>query len=70
MDNRQHDDEMWRDPNNWKFGVIYFNPNDKRTFVLKRNPIFGITLNFANPKSYLFLVIFVFLAVHFPVYPK
>ncbi len=37
------------DPSNWKFGLIYFNKNDKRVIVPKKMRILGWTLNFANP---------------------
>jgi uncharacterized membrane protein len=48
--------EMHKDPDNWKWGFIYFNPRDKRTLVPKRNPFFGLTLNFASPYTGLFLI--------------
>jgi len=35
----------------WKLGVFYFNPDDARLFVPKRQPGFGWTLNHANPWS-------------------
>lgn len=48
--------EKWhKDPNNWKFGLFYYNLEDKRIIVDKKNPNYGSTLNFAQPKSYLFL---------------
>lgn len=34
----------------WKWGVIYYNPNDKRIFLPKRTGL-GITFNFARPIS-------------------
>lgn len=43
--------------NHWKWGLFYFNTKDKRIFVEKRNPNYGITLNFAQPKAYLALII-------------
>lgn len=45
------------DPKNWKYGIFYFNPNDKRLFPPKRNPYMGWTVNFANPKSILLFVV-------------
>jgi uncharacterized membrane protein len=65
------EDEMWRDPNNWKWGIFYFNPNDERLFVPKKIPAFGATLNFANPRSYIlfiplmFFILFVIFAAIF-----
>jgi uncharacterized membrane protein len=68
---QQDEDEMWSDPNNWKWGIFYFNPNDERLFVPKKNPSFGATLNFANPRSYIlfiplmFFILFVIFAAIF-----
>jgi uncharacterized membrane protein len=50
--NRWHDD-----PGNWRWGLIYFNPRDRRIFVLKRNRWMGITLNFARPESHLIMAL-------------
>lgn len=50
--------EKWqKDPNNWIWGIFYFNKQDKRIFVSKKIEWMGTTLNFANPKSFLALVI-------------
>ncbi|MDR3601448.1 MAG: DUF5808 domain-containing protein [Desulfosporosinus sp.] len=38
----------------WKFGVFYFNKEDKALFVQKRWGI-GITVNHANPILYIIL---------------
>ncbi|PBQ32362.1 hypothetical protein CNR22_11465 [Sphingobacteriaceae bacterium] len=43
------ENDMHNDPKNWKWGFIYFNPDDTRIVVLKRNPLFGVTLNFGHP---------------------
>lgn len=49
--------EKWRkDTNNWKFGIFYYNPEDPSIFPPKRIRQMGMTINFANPKSYWFLV--------------
>lgn len=54
--------EKWsKDPNNWIWGIFYFNPEDKRILPPKRIPWMGFTVNFANPKSVLFMVGFTFL---------
>lgn len=41
-------------PENWIWGVIYFNKRDHRFLVAKRNPILGWTFNFAHPISFIF----------------
>lgn len=46
--NRWHND-----PNNWILGLFYYNKSDKRVFLPKKVPYLGVTVNFANPKSYL-----------------
>lgn len=43
---------------NWKWGIFYYNPADKRLFPPKRLPWMGWTVNFANWKS-----VFVFLLI-------
>ncbi|MES2411778.1 MAG: DUF5808 domain-containing protein [Bacteroidota bacterium] len=49
--------ENWHiDSANWKLCGFYYNKKDKRIFLEKRNPMYGITLNFANPKAYLVLL--------------
>jgi uncharacterized membrane protein len=46
--------EKWhQDPDNWKFGIFYYNKEDKRIFPPKRKAQFGWTVNFANPISIL-----------------
>jgi uncharacterized membrane protein len=49
--------ENWhKDQNNWKWGIFYFNKDDKRIFPPKRNKYLGWTVNFANPISIISLV--------------
>ena len=54
MDN-QPDNDTWNrwknDPNNWKWGIFYYNPEDKRLLVLKRHEWMGMTFNFAHPMA-------------------
>lgn len=54
--------EWHDDPGNWKFGVFYFNRQDKRILVPKRIELLGWTINFANPVSILSFV-FIILVV-------
>jgi uncharacterized membrane protein len=49
-------DAWYDDPKNWKLGIFYYNPSDKRIFPPKRMKYFGWTVNFANPLSYLTLL--------------
>ena len=54
----QENDSNWhKDPNNWVYGIFYFNREDKRVFLPKKVESMGITINFANPKSILAVVI-------------
>lgn len=44
--------EKWHnDPKNWKWGSIYYNPEDPRGWVNKRIEWMGWTVNFANKKG-------------------
>lgn len=58
----QETQDQWsNDPKNWKWGVFYYNKEDKRIFPPKRIPWMGWTINFANPKSILaFLIMLLF----------
>jgi uncharacterized membrane protein len=56
-------DNWQKDPSNWKWGMFYYNKNDKRIFPLKRIAAFGWTVNFANPYPILVmlgLIVFIF----------
>jgi len=56
--------EQWhRDPANWRFGIFYFNPADKRIFPPKKLRAFGWTVNFANPLSVLAILGIILLVV-------
>ena len=62
MHSDEEQNNQWRnDPDNWVLGIFYFNKNDKRLLLPKRNPTFGITVNFANPQTYLFIAAFILL---------
>lgn len=51
--------ERWsKDPNNWIWGIFYYNKEDNRLLPPKRIPIMGWTVNFANTKSVLSMIIF------------
>ncbi|MFV0389890.1 MAG: DUF5808 domain-containing protein [Pyrinomonadaceae bacterium] len=44
--------EEWRqNPKNWKWGIFYYNREDKRIFPPKRCKAMGWTINFGNPAS-------------------
>jgi uncharacterized membrane protein len=46
----------------WKGGVLYFNPDDAALFVERRTGI-GYTLNFGNPRSWMFVGIILLLPI-------
>ena len=57
MDEDKETLDAWHDnPSNWKWGVFYFNKEDKRLFPPKRMKYAGWTVNFANPYSILSLL--------------
>ena len=55
-------DDMQIEPKNWKWGIIYYNPSDSRTFVPKSVGI-GWTPNFARPISYVVPIAVILLAI-------
>lgn len=63
--------EKWhRDPNNWKWSMFYYNPEDRRVLVPKRHKWMGWTTNFAyTPSVLLFVIVIVsaILAIYFGV---
>ncbi len=54
---QQTKDAWHADPKNWKLGLFYFNPEDKRILPPKRIKWLGWTINFANPWSVLTLIL-------------
>ncbi len=54
---------MINNPENYKWGIFYYNPTDSRIFVPKRNKWMGWTLNFANPITYLVILCIVAFAM-------
>jgi len=65
--------DAWsEDTKNWKLGLFYYNPQDKRIFPPKRFRYMGWTVNFANPYSYLtfavILMLIIFISKYFPEY--
>jgi len=59
----QQKDRMKMDPDNYKWGIFYFNRNDPHILVPKRNSMMGWTLNFANLWTYVILGVFIVVAV-------
>jgi uncharacterized membrane protein len=51
------------DPNNWKWGLFYYNKADKRIFPPKRIMGMGWTVNFANRKSIIVFLILIGLII-------
>ena len=52
--NRWHND-----PDNWVWGIFYYNPQDPRLFIPKKIKEFGWTTNFANPNSAIVMLILI-----------
>jgi uncharacterized membrane protein len=50
---------MNTNPENYKWGIFYFNRSDYRIIVSKINKRMGWTFNFARPESYLIIAAFV-----------
>jgi uncharacterized membrane protein len=54
---------------NWKLGLFYYNPGDKRIFVPKRYGI-GWTLNFGNIISFVIMGLFLGVVIWFVLFEK
>lgn len=55
--------EWNQNPNNWIWGLFYFNKDDKRIFPPKRTPWMGWTINFANTRSIAVFVLVIALII-------
>jgi uncharacterized membrane protein len=53
MSQHEINHQEWANPENWSDSLIgfYFSKRDSRTFVPKRNPSMGWTLNLAHSKG-------------------
>jgi uncharacterized membrane protein len=61
--------ERWhKDPDNWIWGIFYYNKEDQRLLPPKRIPIMGWTVNFANRNSVLLFVFSMLLIIVFVVF--
>lgn len=49
------------DPKNWKWGLFYYNKQDKRIMPPKKNPAMGYTINFGHKKSVITFLFFMLL---------
>jgi uncharacterized membrane protein len=56
-------DRMRTDPEFYKWGIFYFNPQDSRIVLPKRNPWMGWTMNFANLWSYVIILFIIGIAI-------
>jgi uncharacterized membrane protein len=63
-------DQWHDDPSNWRGGIFYYNKKDKRLFPPKRLRSFGWTVNFANPYSFLTLLVIIILILAIVIYGK
>ena len=65
MPQSEIDDAEWRNASNWHGGWlgVYYSRVDSRSFVPKRNPIMGFTINFARTGGIVFLVVILGFAI-------
>ena len=63
-------DFQHENPENWKWGIFYFNKKDHRMVVPKRNPIMGWTFNFAHPAGYIFLALILLFIIFQSIYSR
>jgi uncharacterized membrane protein len=53
--NPENFNRIEKNPEHYKWGIFYYNPDDSRIIVPKRSQWMGWTLNFANLWSYVIL---------------
>jgi uncharacterized membrane protein len=61
METDKRNNNWSSDSKYWKWGFFYYNKEDKRLFPPKRNEKLGFTVNFANPKSVFWFIVFLIL---------
>lgn len=44
-------------PENWRLGIFYYNHQDSRFILPKRNAMMGWTFNFAHPICWVFMLL-------------
>ena len=65
----QETKEKWRkDPNNWIWGMFYYNKEDKRLMPPKRIAWMGWTVNFGYTNSVLLFIFILLLILLFSVF--
>jgi hypothetical protein len=60
---KETQDNWIQDPNNWKWGLFYYNKEDKRIFPPKKKPALGVTVNFANKISVAILLTYIIITI-------
>jgi uncharacterized membrane protein len=63
-----HNDNEINNPSNYKWGFLYYNKKDKRIVLPKYQRERGWTVNFANPLSYLFILLIIVIIVSFSIF--
>lgn len=65
---QEQQDNWHKDPNNWKLGMFYYNPEDPRGIIPKKIQWMGLTINFANTKAVIgFFLMMIFFGFVFGV---
>jgi len=59
---------MKTNPENYKWGFIYFDPKDSRVIVPKVTQWLGWTFNFARPETYIIILAFIAVMVFVSFY--
>ncbi|WP_158795481.1 DUF5808 domain-containing protein [Pedobacter sp. L105] len=54
-----------QNPENYKFGILYFNRKDSRYIVPKRTASTGWTINFARPRTYIVIFLVALIIIYF-----
>lgn len=58
------------DPDNWIWGMFYYNPKDKRLYIPKKIKDFGWHTNYANPNALFIISLLLLILLVFVKYAK
>lgn len=62
--------EWENDPNNWIWGMFYYNPKDKRSYFPKKIKEFGWHANYADPNYSIIILLLIAIIIFLITYSR